>query len=138
MLSFFRFSEEAPLNKETLNTNTGLSQSDQSLGNFSYSYGNQTEYNNGTLGYFPSDGCTVEQVVYRGSVKNTKPKITSAIFKTQESMRSFEILQDDQFLTNPLVKSKDVSKDDDDSIQEEQNRLGNCANGDGLDNNSAS
>nr|XP_022917109.1 uncharacterized protein LOC111426692 [Onthophagus taurus] len=108
----------SPVNTENLIHNqTGLTQSNQSLSEFSYVYTNQVEYTNGG-----SDG----GIKIKKPEKNTKPKITSAIFKSIDSMKSFEMLSDD-LLTELIMpnNSKGSSRDDDDSIQEEQNRLGN-------------
>lgn len=110
-----------------LKPSTCLTQSNQSLSACSYAYSNQTEYDNGMYGYPITNSYDNELPVCKKPETGTKPKITSAILKSSDSMRiSIDIMQEDQLNSDLFGRTKSLSREDDDSIQEEQNRLGNC------------
>ncbi|GJQ73347.1 hypothetical protein Trydic_g13716 [Trypoxylus dichotomus] len=125
----------SPINKENLSLvalkpNTCLTQSDQSISKYSYAYSNQTEYDNGMYGYPVTNNYEIELPICGKPETGTKPKITSAILKSSDSMRmSIDIMQDDPLNSDLFMRTKSLSREDDDSIQEEQNRLGNCLPG---------
>ncbi|XP_065155369.1 uncharacterized protein [Atheta coriaria] len=89
---------------ERLPCKTGLTQSNQSLSNQSYAYGNQQGYDNGSYGYPTYAGYVNDEPLQKLEDRD-KPKITAAIYKNHDSF--------DQL---------DADVDDD---QKEQIRLGN-------------
>ena len=104
---------------------TGLSQSKESLYSCTYAYGNQREHENGPHGYNLYEGCSDDRPCYKMDNVN-RPKTTSKMLKDVNKHNvSVEVLQDGPLLSDLMLCKKTTSRDDDDSIQEEQNRLGN-------------
>ncbi|XP_076276018.1 uncharacterized protein LOC143206969 isoform X2 [Rhynchophorus ferrugineus] len=88
------------------NAKTGLSTSNTSLGSLhrSYCYTNQECYDQGSYGYNIYHGYVNDRVVKR--LFDTKPKITSAVYKTNPSVKNLKSMSFDM-----SVMHKDASKD---------------------------
>lgn len=95
---------------------TGLSQSDESISSphHSYCYGNQQAYDCGSYGYAVYNGYINEETTNRRSLissSNTKPKITSAVYKNRKDTFDFDPLLSDVQAAEE-VREKDEKKKD--------------------------
>lgn len=151
-INFFRFSDEDTLEEsdekyyvETTSPSrgtpdsllarirTGFSQSDLSLSSNgpSYCYGSQQGYDSGSYGYPSYNGYINDDpppLRPQDNILKTKPKITSAVYKNRSNSKqgSIDILTDGPLMSDVQARERAVAaKDEYDSIQEEQTRLGN-------------
>lgn len=113
-------------------TRTGLTQSNQSLTNIqpSYCYTNQQGYDNGCFGYPIYNGYVNDEPLRR-LPQSDRPIIMSAVYKNPQRITTTVPYLQEKSPTNnngggvPLIE---INSNDNDEIQEEQNRLGNCSN----------
>lgn len=97
---------------------TGRSQSDESISSphNSYCYGNQQAYDCGSYGYAVYNGYVNEETTTRRSQiasSNTKPKITSAVYKNRKDTLDFDpLLSDVQAADKVREKNEEKAKID--------------------------
>ncbi|XP_017778002.1 PREDICTED: uncharacterized protein LOC108563744 isoform X2 [Nicrophorus vespilloides] len=108
--------EDSPEVQEMVTCRTGLSQSNQSLANQSYSYGNQQGYDNGFYGY-PTYSGYINDEPPQKLEDSSKPKITSAVYKSPRTSDQMDPLLSDLSVkrvedVEEQIRSGDATGDD--------------------------